>query len=64
MKLTAQNKAMLASYARTAISAGIAVYLAGNHDVKAIGAAAFAAISGPLMRWLNPSDPAFGRGAK
>jgi hypothetical protein len=54
---------MLASYARTAISAGIAVYLAGNHDAKAIGAAAFAAVSGPLMRWLNPNDKAFGRGA-
>jgi len=64
MALTEQHKAMLASYARTAISAGIAVYLAGNHDAKAIAAAAFAAISGPLMRWLNPKDTAFGRGAK
>jgi hypothetical protein len=63
MKITEQQKALVASYARTAISAGIAVYLAGNHDLKAIGAAAFAAISGPLMRWFNPNDKAFGRGA-
>lgn len=55
---------MLASYGRTAVSAGLAVYMAGNHDAKAIIAAMVAAVSGPLMRWLNPSDPAFGRGSK
>lgn len=64
MKLSQQQKAMLASYGRTAVSAGLAVYMAGNHDAKAIVAAMVAAISGPLMRWLNPSDPAFGRGSK
>jgi hypothetical protein len=64
MNLTEQQKALVASYVRTAISAGIAVYLAGNHDAKAIAYAAFAAIAGPLMRWLNPNDKAFGRGAK
>lgn len=64
MTLTPQHKAMLSSYARTAISAGLAVYLAGNTDVKAIGSAMVAALAGPLMRWLNPGDTAFGKGSK
>ena len=33
-----------------------------NHDVKAIGTAGVAALAPVIMRWLNPNDPAFGRG--
>lgn len=63
MKLNAKNKAMLESYARTAISAGLAVWMTGNHDVKAMATAAVSALAGPLMRWLNPKDTAFGKGS-
>jgi hypothetical protein len=63
MKLSNQNKAMIQSYVRTAISASLAVWIAGNHDLKAIGVAGVSALAGPLMRWLNPSDTAFGKGS-
>lgn len=61
MKLSAANKAMLMSYMRSCISAGLAVYMTGNTNPKDIGTAALAAIVPVLMRWLNPSDAAFGR---
>lgn len=54
---------MIQSYVRTAISASLAVWIAGNHDLKAIGVAGVSALAGPLMRWLNPSDTAFGKGS-
>jgi predicted P-loop ATPase len=53
-------KAVLASYARTAVSAALAVYMTGNTDAKAMATAALAAIVGPLARALNPKDGAFG----
>jgi len=52
---------MLASYARSCIGAGLAVYMTGNTNPKDIGAAALAALVPVLMRWLNPNDSAFGR---
>jgi hypothetical protein len=59
MKITPQIKAMAASYARTAVSAALAVWMTGNHDVSAIGVAAATAVLGPL-RYLNKNDSAFG----
>jgi hypothetical protein len=56
-------QAALASYARTAVSAVLAMYLAGNTDAKALSSAALAAVAGPLLRALNPKDSAFGLGA-
>jgi hypothetical protein len=56
-------QAVVASYARTAISAILAMYLSGNTDAKALGMAALAAVAGPLLRALNPNDSAFGIGA-
>lgn len=56
-------QAIAASYARTAISAGLAMYLAGHTDAKSIGMAAASAVAGPLLRAINPKDPAFGIGA-
>ena len=56
-------KAMIASYARTAISAGLGMYLAGHTDPKSIGMAAAGAVAGPLFRALNPKDTSFGIGA-
>jgi len=64
MKL--EHKSMIASYARSAIGAALALYLARPNDVtvRDLVAAAIAAVAPPLLRWLNPSDPAFGRSTK
>jgi hypothetical protein len=59
--LSENNKKMLASYARSCVAAGLAVYMTGNTNPKDIGAAALAAIVPVILRWLNPNDPAFGR---
>ena len=61
-----EHKSMIASYARSAIGAALALYLARpNHvTVRDLVAAGIAAIAPPLLRWLNPSDPAFGRSSK
>ncbi len=60
--LSENNKKMLASYARSCVAAGLAVYMTGNTNPKDIGAAALAAVVPVILRWLNPNDPAFGRG--
>jgi len=62
IKLSEQQKAMLASYVRSAVGAGVAVYATGNHNPSDLVKAAFAALLPPLMRFLNPKDGAFGLG--
>ena len=54
-------KPMLASYARSFIAAGLAVYMAGVTDPQAIFSAGVAALLPVLMRWANPNDASFGR---
>ena len=56
-------QAVVASYARTGVSAALAMYMAGHTDAKSIGMAALGAVAGPLLRALNPKDTAFGIGA-
>ena len=58
-----QFQAALASYARTAVSAALGMYMAGHTDPKSLGMAAAGAVAGPLLRALNPKDGAFGVGA-
>ena len=53
-------KKIAASYARSFLAAALALYLAGETDIKKIGAAGVAAVLPPLLRWLNPKDEAFG----
>jgi hypothetical protein len=53
-------QALLASYARSFVVAAIAVYSAGETDVKAIAIAGLAAIAGPAIRAINPKDASFG----
>jgi hypothetical protein len=55
-----QLKAALESYARSFVVAAIAVYSAGETDLKAILIAGLAAVAGPAIRAINPKDPAFG----
>jgi hypothetical protein len=53
-------KSALESYARSFVVAAIAVYSAGETDLKAIAIAGLAAIAGPAIRAINPKDPSFG----
>jgi hypothetical protein len=53
-------KALAASWARSFLAAGIAVYMAGVTDPKAILTAGAAAVLPVVLRWLNPKDSAFG----
>jgi hypothetical protein len=55
-----QAKALAASWARSFLAAGVAVYMAGVTDPKAIAAAGLAAILPVVLRYLNPTDAAFG----
>lgn len=56
-----KTKAMLASYARSAVAAALAVYSTGNTDPMDWLKAAVAALVPVVMRWANPNDPAYGR---
>lgn len=63
MKLSKQQQAALASYARSVIGAVAAVVATGNTSPQDLAKAAVAALLPPLIRWANPKDPSFGRGA-
>ena len=63
MNLSAANKALIASYARSVVGAGVASYIASGQDWKAALNALWAAALPVGMRYLNPKDAAFGRGA-
>jgi hypothetical protein len=66
------NKAMLASWSRSFLAAALSAFVATGGDVfsldlegvKAILTAGVVAILPVLLRYLNPSDTAFGTGAK
>jgi hypothetical protein len=58
--MNAKLKAAVESYARSFVVAAIAVYSAGETDLKAVAIAGLAAIAGPAIRAVNPKDPAFG----
>jgi hypothetical protein len=55
-----EAKALTASWARSFLAAGIAVYMAGITDPKAIAGAGLAAILPVILRFLNPNDASFG----
>jgi hypothetical protein len=59
-----QFKAMVASWLRSFLAAGLAVYMAGVTDPKAIGMAGLAAVAPVILRYLNPNDSAFGNNDK
>jgi hypothetical protein len=60
-KLLAQvNTKLLASYARSVIGAGVAVWVS-TQDVKLTLNALWAAALPVVMRYVNPADAAFGR---
>lgn len=53
-------KAALASYARSVLAAGTALYLAGVTDPVDLGKALLAGLLPVALRALNKNDPAFG----
>ena len=59
MKLSEENKAMLASYGRSVLGAGVSTY-AATQDWKLALNALWAAAIPVIMRYVNPSDTAFG----
>ena len=63
MKISEQTKQVVYSYARSALAAVLAVAWAGETNVSALVKAGLAAIVPPVIRWLNPNDVSFGRGA-
>jgi len=61
MKLNCRHQAALQSYARSVVGAVVAVAATGNYAPDDLAKAAVAALIPPLLRWVNSSDPAFGR---
>lgn len=60
MKITEEQKAMAASYARSVLGAAVAVY-ASTGDIKMAANALWAAGLPVIMRYLNPNDSSFGK---
>ena len=60
MKLTDEQKALLASYARSVLGAAVAAY-ASTGDTKAALNALWAALLPVAVRYFNPKDAAFGK---
>ena len=58
--MNAKLQSALESYARSFLVAAVAVYSAGETDIKAIAIAGLAAVVGPAIRAINPKDPSFG----
>jgi hypothetical protein len=54
-------KALLASYGRSVLASGLALYMAGVTDPKDLWTALVAAIAPVAIRAINPNDKAFGR---
>jgi predicted ATPase len=63
MFIKEEHKQMLLSYARSVLAAVVAVVATGNTAPDDLVKAALAAALPPIIRWINPNDPAFGRGS-
>jgi len=57
-------KAIAVTYLRAGIAAVLALYLAGETDLKTLAMAAVAAVAGPVLKALDPKATEFGRGSK
>lgn len=56
-----EYKLMLASWGRVFLASMLALYMAGERDFDSLWQAGIAAVIPPVLRWLNPDDPSFGR---
>lgn len=57
-------KAIVVTYLRAGIAAVLALYLAGETDLKKLSMAAVAAVAGPVLKALDSNSKEFGRGCK
>lgn len=64
MKINEKFKQVVLTWFRAAASAAIALYLAGETNPKVLGTAALAGFLGPVLKWLDPSAPEFGKTKK
>ncbi len=55
-----QLKKMLASYGRSVLGAGLALYMSGVTDPKTLAYSLVAALAPVALRAVNPNDKAFG----
>lgn len=58
---TEQLKAMLASYGRSVLGAGVAMYASGVTDPETLAYSLIGAVVPVVLRAINPNDKAFGR---
>jgi predicted histidine transporter YuiF (NhaC family) len=63
MKLSQEHQEAIKSYLRSAIAAVVAVMATLDYEPIDIAKAFVAALIPPVLRWINPKDPAFGRGS-
>jgi hypothetical protein len=63
-KMNKQLKALLASYTRSVVGAGVTLYLAGVTDPADLAYSLLGALIPVAARYLNPKDAAFGRTPK
>ena len=59
-----QFKQLSLSWFRAAAASAVALFLAGESDLKTLAMAAAAGFAGPLLKWLDSSASEFGRGSK
>lgn len=64
MKINETFKQIVLTWFRASASAAIALYLAGETDLKVLGTAALAGFLGPVLKWIDPSAKEFGRTKK
>jgi hypothetical protein len=50
-----QFKQLTLTWFRAAAASAVALYLAGETDLKTLAMAAMAGLAGPLLKWLDPS---------
>jgi hypothetical protein len=56
-----QLQALLASYGRSVLGAGLALYMSGVTDPKTLAYSLIAALAPVALRAINPNDTSFGR---
>ena len=59
-----QFKQLGLTWFRAAAASAVALFLAGESDLKTLAMAAAAGFAGPLLKWLDNSATEFGRGSK
>lgn len=59
--MNTQLKALLASYTRSVVGAGVTLYLAGVTDPADLAYSLLGALVPVAVRYLNPKDLAFGK---